>query len=159
MKMLRDDYKFVLAFENSLCTDYVTEKLYTALQNGVVPVVYGEADYRAYAPVNSYINARDFDTPRQLADYLWLLHQNKHLYQNYLAWNEDFIVDRFPNDGWCSLCEMLHKPSEAQAYSDIYRWWTEEVTCTSTYHYSNSNSTASGSPSTISSSSASSSTV
>jgi alpha-1,3-fucosyltransferase len=48
--MLREDYKFGLAFENSLCTDYVSDKLYTALENGVLPVVYGEADYRAYAP-------------------------------------------------------------------------------------------------------------
>jgi hypothetical protein len=51
IKMLREDYKFGLAFENSLCTDYVSDKLYcTALENGVLPVVYGEADYRAYAP-------------------------------------------------------------------------------------------------------------
>jgi hypothetical protein len=78
MKVLREDYKFVLAFENSLCTDYVSEKLYTALENGVVPVVYGEADYRAYAPSYSYVNARDFGSPKELAEYLWLLHQNDH---------------------------------------------------------------------------------
>jgi len=136
MKMLRDDYKFVLAFENSLCTDYVTDKLYTALQNGVVPVVYGEADYKAYAPANSFINARDFTGPKELANYLWLLHTNDHLYENYLAWSEDYVVDRFPYDGWCNLCEMLHKPSEAQTYSDIYHWWTEEANCTPKYQFS-----------------------
>ncbi len=151
MKLLREDYKFVLAFENSLCTDYVTDKLYTALQSGVVPVVYGEADYRAYAPANSYVNARDFSGPKQLADYLWLLHTNDHLYQNYLSWNEDYVVDRFPHDGWCNLCEMLHKPMvETQSYSDVYKWWTEEVTCTSQYHFSSNNnySTSTTSPST-----------
>ncbi|XP_045032281.1 4-galactosyl-N-acetylglucosaminide 3-alpha-L-fucosyltransferase 9 [Daphnia magna] len=136
MKMLREDYKFVLAFENSLCTDYVSDKLYTALENGVVPVVYGEADYRAYAPSNSYVNARDFGSPRELAEYLWLLHQNDHLYQNYFAWNQDYIVDRFPTDGWCNLCQMLHKPMESQAYSDVQRWWAEEVTCMSNYQFS-----------------------
>lgn len=135
MKMLREDYKFVLAFENSLCTDYVTDKLYSALQNGVVPVVYGEADYRAYAPSNSYINARDFGSPLELANYLWLLHQNDHLYQNYFTWNQDYMVDRFPTDGWCNLCQMLNQPAEAQAYSDIQRWWAEEVTCTSKYQF------------------------
>ena len=135
MKMLRDDYKFVLAFENSLCSDYVTDKLYTALENGVVPVVYGEADYRVYAPAHSYINARDFGSPRELAEYLWLLHQNDHLYQKYYSWNQDYIVDRFPTDGWCDLCSMLHKTHEAQAYSDIQRWWVDEVTCLSTYQF------------------------
>lgn len=136
--MLREEYKFTLAFENSLCTDYVTDKLYTALESGVVPVVYGEADYHAYAPANSYINARDFESPRQLAEYLWLLHQNDHLYENYFAWSEDYRVDRFPTDGWCALCEMLHKPHEAQAYSDIQKWWAEEVNCHHHYHYQNS---------------------
>ncbi|EFX71434.1 hypothetical protein DAPPUDRAFT_60056 [Daphnia pulex] len=126
---------FVLAFENSLCTDYVSEKLYTALENGVVPVVYGEADYRAYAPSYSYVNARDFGSPKELAEYLWLLHQNDHLYQNYFSWNQDYMVDRFPTDGWCNLCQMLHRPIESQAYSDVQRWWAEEVTCTSNYHF------------------------
>ena len=82
--MLREEYKFTLAFENSLCTDYVTDKLYTALESGVVPVVYGEADYRAYAPANSYINARDFESPRQLAEYrarLQSLQANVHTLQ------------------------------------------------------------------------------
>lgn len=43
--LLESDYYFYLAFENSLSEDYVTEKLLTALQNFVVPVVYGGANY------------------------------------------------------------------------------------------------------------------
>ena len=120
MKMLREDYKFVLAFENSLCTDYVTDKLYSALENSVVPVVYGGANYHSYAPVNSYIDARDFNSPKHLAEYLHLLNRNDHLYSNYVNWNENYQVDHFPmgkrSDGWCNatsctqvnLCEMLH---------------------------------------------------
>ena len=120
MKLLREDYKFVLAFENSLCNDYVTHELYTTLQSGVVPFVYEEADYRAYAPANSYVNSRDFAGPKELADYLWPFQTNDHLYQNYLSWNEDYVVDRFPNN-WCRLCEMLHKQMvETQSYSDVY---------------------------------------
>lgn len=44
--LLESDYYFYLAFENALSEDYVTEKLLTALQNFVVPVVYGGADYQ-----------------------------------------------------------------------------------------------------------------
>lgn len=44
-KTLRKDYFFYLAFENSLAVDYVTEKVIRAMQNDVVPIVYGEADY------------------------------------------------------------------------------------------------------------------
>lgn len=44
--LLESDYYFYLAFENSLCQDYVTEKVLTALENFAVPVVYGGANYK-----------------------------------------------------------------------------------------------------------------
>jgi hypothetical protein len=45
MAYLSKRYKFFLAFENSLCEDYVTEKMFSALQYPWIPVVYGNADY------------------------------------------------------------------------------------------------------------------
>lgn len=44
-KMLEQTFFFYLSFENSIEEDYVTEKLVTPLQNYVVPIVYGGADY------------------------------------------------------------------------------------------------------------------
>lgn len=38
-------YYFYLAFENSFCKDYVTEKILTGLEHFSVPVVYGGANY------------------------------------------------------------------------------------------------------------------
>lgn len=46
--VVESDYYFYLAFENSLCEDYVTEKILTALKHYAVPVVYGGADYSRY---------------------------------------------------------------------------------------------------------------
>ena len=34
-------YKFVLAIENAVCPDYITEKLWKVLQVGAVPVYFG----------------------------------------------------------------------------------------------------------------------
>lgn len=45
LKILAKDYYFYFAFENSFADDYVTEKLFTSLDNYAVPVVFGEADY------------------------------------------------------------------------------------------------------------------
>lgn len=42
---LARNYKFFLAFENSVCDGYVTEKLFATLRYDVVPVVLGGADY------------------------------------------------------------------------------------------------------------------
>lgn len=43
--LLKNDYYFYLAFENSLSTDYVTEKVLYPLNNYAVPIVYGAANY------------------------------------------------------------------------------------------------------------------
>lgn len=77
---LLDVYKFYITAENSLCPDSLTEKFYRALEAGVVPIVYGVADYSAYAPPHSFINAADFESPEALADYLIILDRNPRLY-------------------------------------------------------------------------------
>ncbi|KAA0190285.1 hypothetical protein HAZT_HAZT007439 [Hyalella azteca] len=74
------EYYFYLAFENALCADYVTEKLYLALTRDVVPVVFGGADYHFYAPPNSVINALDFATPKLLANFLLATANNRTAY-------------------------------------------------------------------------------
>ena len=89
---LLDSYKFYLAAENSLCPDYVTEKFYRALVNGIVPVVYGGADYAAFAPPHSYIRVADFQSPKDLADYLHLLDKNDALYMEYLNWRNKYRI-------------------------------------------------------------------
>lgn len=46
--VVETDYYFYLAFENSLCEDYVTEKVLTATKHFAVPIVYGGANYTRY---------------------------------------------------------------------------------------------------------------
>ena len=58
---LAADYKFYLSFENSICTDYVTEKFFDILQHEMVPIVLGGADYSRIAPPHSFIDARRFE--------------------------------------------------------------------------------------------------
>lgn len=43
--MIETDYYFYLAFENSMCDDYITEKILTATKHFAVPIVYGGANY------------------------------------------------------------------------------------------------------------------
>lgn len=46
--LIQSDYYFYLAFENSFCEDYVSEKVLHGLQNFAIPVVYGGAKYERY---------------------------------------------------------------------------------------------------------------
>ena len=79
------DYKFYLSFENSLCRDYITEKMYNILELDMVPIVYGAADYAELFPPHSYIDALKY-SPQELSKYLDLLDKNDTLYNEYFWW-------------------------------------------------------------------------
>ena len=67
-EQIRKTYKFWLAFENSHCKDYISEKFFhNAFSNGLVPIVFGgfsREDYQYVAPNYSYIDVRDFESPK-----------------------------------------------------------------------------------------------
>ena len=114
MNLLNKSYRFYLAFENSLCQEYVTEKLYRTLNSDMIPIVYGLYDYKSMLPEKSVIDVRDFDSPKHLADYLKVLAQNKTLFDSYFKWKEyyevfDYDYDTYMTGMACNLCEYLHR--------------------------------------------------
>ncbi|KAI9551468.1 hypothetical protein GHT06_021801 [Daphnia sinensis] len=126
--MLERDYLFYLSFENSFCPDYASEKFFRAFQSGVVPVVFGGANYSLLAPPHSYINARDFQTPKLLAEYLVKLSHDLDLYSRYFDWRGEFDLKR--HSGWCNLCKMLNDPhAEAKSYPVIETWFFDKYPC------------------------------
>lgn len=48
-------YRFYLAFENSECFDYVTEKYWRSLASGAIPVVLGAPNIDNFAPAPNSI--------------------------------------------------------------------------------------------------------
>jgi alpha-1,3-fucosyltransferase len=129
-RMLSRHYRFYLSFENSLCPDYVTEKLYRALAHDTVPVVFGGADYSNYLPAGSYLDARDFESPQILADHIKKLMSDDQLYMKHFNWRRNYVVDPAPLDGWCHLCRLLsdHSNSSRKTYADIAAWWSGKET-------------------------------
>ncbi|KAL5969432.1 Glycoprotein 3-alpha-L-fucosyltransferase A [Taenia solium] len=107
---LSTKYKFYLAFENSNCRNYITEKAYVnALRNDMVPIVLGayKEDYENALPPHSYINVDDFKSIRQLADYLAYLNKNDTAYASYFAWKEygKIVTINRPD---CRLCGFMY---------------------------------------------------
>lgn len=78
-------YKFHLAFENGLCPDYMTEKLWRPLHQGCVPVYRGSSAVADWLPNGrSAIVIDDFPSPEALADFLRHLDENDEEYLRYL---------------------------------------------------------------------------
>ena len=70
-EILAQNYKFFLSFENSLCEGNVTEKTWSKLRYGIVPIVLGSSDYTKILPLIHSSTLEIF------------LHQN-HLQSTYL---------------------------------------------------------------------------
>jgi len=110
-------YPFTIAFENSIATDYVTEKFYDPLVAGSVPVYLGAPNVDEYAPGDHcYINVRDHASPRALADYLRALLAAPDAYDEYMAWKRRPLHSAFISflDGQRShpllrLCEAVQR--------------------------------------------------
>ncbi|XP_017062887.2 LOW QUALITY PROTEIN: alpha-(1,3)-fucosyltransferase C [Drosophila eugracilis] len=122
--MLDSDYLFYLAFENSLCDDYVTEKLFGALQRIIIPVVFGGADYSRILPPHSYIDANRFETISDLAQHMKFVAEDPNEYVSYFWWRRHYrLISTSP---FCDLCARLHDPGfshKTQFYGDIQSWW------------------------------------
>ncbi|KAL8598722.1 hypothetical protein ACOMHN_033286 [Nucella lapillus] len=125
--LLLNDYLFYLAFENSMCVDYVTEKLYKTFSQGVhvIPVVRGGANYSRFFPAGTFIDAEAFPSSEELGRYLLELAHDEARYVDMLwkrahfVYHEHGIVDAF-----CQLCYKLHHLDRfKKTYSDMYGWY------------------------------------
>ena len=54
MKRFLANYKFVVAVENAVCPDYVTEKLWRALEVGAVPIYHGAPNVMEFLPHSEF---------------------------------------------------------------------------------------------------------
>ena len=127
------EYYFVLAFENSHCDGYVTEKVFKALKKPVVPVVLGGCNYTNILPPGSYINVQDFNGPRALANHLVYLSKTPEKYQEYFKWKNQYAItdrDYERAQGFCKLCKILHNDSyKYKTNFNPAKYWDPDIMC------------------------------
>lgn len=79
------------------------------MSHDIIPVVYGGANYSHIAPHHSYINALDFTSPEELAQYLKLgysiLPIRCTMKDHYRI---EVGMDQMARHGFCDLCTKLH---------------------------------------------------
>jgi alpha-1,3-fucosyltransferase 10 len=128
-------YKFTLAFENAICDDYITEKLWRPLEIGSVPIYRGSPSVLDWMPNNhSVIVVDDFSNPKDLAEYIKKLDADDASYLKYLdfkqkggvtnprllkhmrerKWNMVDGENSFVTGFECLVCDRVHENLKRQ---------------------------------------------
>ena len=127
------DYYFYFSGENSCCKDYISEKFFNALKKNIIPIVYGGGtntnDYY-FAPKKSFINALEYESPKELANYLLELQKNHGEYVSHFWWKPYYKVwlGRWKK-AHCEICDRLHEDQNKKVYGDFNDWWVTQAKC------------------------------
>ena len=131
-------FKFVLAFENSICDEYISEKPYrNGLQLGVVPVVMSGANLSDpyVLPPGSFIDAGQFSSVTALVAFLEKVGSDPQLYNKYFEWRRDWDFqlisenegqEDFSNNYFCPLCTRLHESHPPKSIENLRAWFERE---------------------------------
>ncbi|CAG9810433.1 unnamed protein product [Chironomus riparius] len=130
--MLNSTYKFYLSFENSICTDYMTEKVFLNMDNFIVPILYnGITDMQHFLPPHSYIHVNDSSSVEDLVNYLKYLDKNPQEYANYFWWKKYYKINNnpYPNS-YCNICLKINEwdsMTVRQQYLDVSKWYNHKT--------------------------------
>ncbi|KAI6198879.1 Fucosyl transferase [Aphelenchoides besseyi] len=129
-----DEHYFTLAFENSICPEYTTEK-YWRLKELVVPVVLSRSVLNPNQVLDgTFIAASDFESPRELAEFLQTLIKDKQEYMKYFEWTKKYrrtmngdtlngIAVSNTNAG-CQLCRLATLRPKLPT-QNIHSFWNQ----------------------------------
>lgn len=136
-------YKFVLAFENSLCDDYLSEKPFAnGLEIGSIPLIATLANITDpyILPPGSFIDALNFSSVPELVSHIKKVGDNPELYNKYFEWKANWtykLVSEnegnvpYTDDFFCPLCKRLHELVK-RPYTKVignYTQWYEQERC------------------------------
>ena len=105
-------YKFLIAFENTHVSEYITEKIWHAYMSQTIPIYYGAPEiYKQVPGRNTFIDVAKFAGPKQLAEYIKKVDRNRKLYQSFFDFNISHL--KAFEKTWCSeiplSCNICNK--------------------------------------------------
>ena len=107
----KDPYKFLIAFENGVEDDYITEKIYHAYLTRSIPIFYGDKAVFDIVPANTSLIYANNYTPKELATLIKRVASNDTLYSEYFK-NWDLDKMRKLHERYCSeyfICATCRK--------------------------------------------------
>ncbi|XP_065890231.1 alpha-(1,3)-fucosyltransferase 11-like [Dysidea avara] len=82
LKMKR--YKFLISFENTVTSEYITEKIWHGYLSQTIPIYYGAPEvYKQVPGNNTFIDAAKFNGPKNLAQYIKKVDGDEKLYRSF----------------------------------------------------------------------------
>ena len=133
---LMSTYKFYLSFENSFCNGYFTEKITKTVDLDIIPVVMGLNNYTALLSPGTFIDVRDFASPKHLADHLHYLSQNDTAYNQMIEKKKKVKCQVANHSRLCNLCKHLHThKNNIEMITDLRKTWNDQVQCLSPHQF------------------------
>ncbi|CAI2346036.1 unnamed protein product [Caenorhabditis sp. 36 PRJEB53466] len=134
-----EQYPFYIAIENTVCNDYVTEKIWNRISVPSIPIVMKRKVYKNVLPPKSFIAMDDYKNPREMADHLRALETNSTAFSEYFEWRQKGTWTTAPwnspgyRNGVCRVCELLWQSNENgtehKAYENVWKWFDDESQC------------------------------
>ncbi|CAG2214580.1 FUT-1 [Mytilus edulis] len=105
---ISQNYKFYLSFENSLCNNYVSEKVYDIFEddNMMLPVIRGAPNITSILPEGTFITTSDFTSPKQLAAFLAKIGSSEDKYTSYLRKKHSYSVTNWAFNFKTAICDL-----------------------------------------------------
>ena len=124
--LLSKRYKFYLAFESSICKDYVTEKFANSLDESHDSLIIyrGAPNVREIFPEKIYIKTLDFQNVKSLAEYLLSVGSSEEKYTALLKQKHRYRMNY--RNYYCSFCEWAtnsQKSKPAHIKRDFNEWF------------------------------------
>jgi len=89
-------YKFVIAFENAIDDDYVTDIFFDPLIAGSVPIYLGAPNIEDFVPGdNCFVDVRKFENTQSLAHFINACYEDEHLYAKFFEWKSQPLKESF----------------------------------------------------------------
>ena len=108
---LSQNYKFYIGFVNTICKDYISEKLADSYEENynTIAIYRGAPNVKELFPWNTLVDVNDFKSMKDLAQYLISIASSEEKYTSFLRQKHRYRVNE-PHS-YCSICEWLNKNS------------------------------------------------